>query len=277
MRPRLFGHKLSIPAMIGLVIIVINVIAAVGAPIIAPFDQAEVVGDAWGDADATNWLGLDNLGRDLFSRLLYGARMSIGLSLLITCLSFTIGVITGFTAAITKGWVDTLLSRLVDLVLSMPTLIFAFVVLSVLGTELPVLVITLALLDSVKVFRLARALAMNISALEYVEVARVRGEGLWWVITREILPNAAAPLIAEFGLRFSFAFLFIAALSFLGLGVQPPLADWGSMVRDYKDMIALDVPAPFYPAGAIAVLTIGVNFVVDWMLSIHSRGFGDSA
>lgn len=277
MRPRLFGHKMSIPAMIGLVIIVINVIAAVGAPILAPFDQAEVVGDAWGDADATNWLGLDNLGRDLFSRLLFGARMSIGLSLLITCLSFTIGVITGFTAAISKGWVDTLLSRLVDLVLSMPTLIFAFVVLSVLGTALPVLVITLALLDSVKVFRLARALAMNISALEYVEVARVRGEGLWWVITREILPNAAAPLIAEFGLRFSFAFLFIAALSFLGLGVQPPLADWGSMVRDYKDMIALDVPAPFYPAGAIAVLTIGVNFVVDWMLSIHSRGFGDSA
>ena len=144
-------------------------------------------------------------------------------------------------------------------------------------TDLGVLVVTLACLDSVKVFRLARALAVNVSALEYVEVARLRGEGLWWVITREILPNATAPLIAEFGLRFSFAFLFVAALSFLGLGVQPPTADWGSMVRDYRDVIALDLAAPFYPAGAIALLTIGVNFVVDWLLAIQSRGYGEGA
>ncbi len=274
---RLFGHKLPITAVLGLLIILINVLAALGAPILAPFDQSDVIGDAWDDPSAAHWLGLDNLGRDLFSRLLYGARMSIGLSLIITCISFFIGIVGGFTAAISRGWVDTALSRLVDLVLSMPTLIFAFIVLSVLGTALPVLVITIALLDSVKVFRLARALAVNLNALEYVEVARVRGEGLWWVIRKEILPNAAAPLIAEFGLRFSFAFLFIAALSFLGLGVQPPNADWGSMVRDYRDMIALDVAAPFYPAGAIALLTIGVNFVVDWMLSIHSRGHGEGA
>ncbi len=274
---RLFGHKLPITAVIGLVIIAINVLAALGAPILAPFNQSDVIGDAWDDPSALHWLGLDNLGRDLFSRLLYGARMSIGLSLVITCISFFIGIVGGFTAAISRGWVDTALSRLVDLILSMPTLIFAFIVLSVLGTALPVLVITIALLDSVKVFRLARALAVNLNALEYVEVARVRGEGLWWVIRKEILPNAVAPLIAEFGLRFSFAFLFIAALSFLGLGVQPPDADWGSMVRDYRDMIALDVAAPFYPAGAIALLTIGVNFVVDWMLSIHSRGHGEGA
>ncbi len=274
---RLLGHKLSIPAAIGLLIVAINLIAAVGAPLLAPFGQADVLGDAWADPDPQHWLGLDNLGRDLFSRLLYGARMSIGLSLIITCLSFAIGVTAGFAAALSRGWIDTALSRLVDLILSMPTLIFAFIVLSVLGTELPVLVVTVALLDSVKVFRLARALAMNLGALEYVEVARVRGEGLWWVIRKEILPNAMAPLIAEFGLRFSFAFLFIAALSFLGLGVQPPFADWGSMVRDYRDMIAYDIAAPLYPAAAIAVLTIGVNFVVDWTLSIHSRGHGEGA
>ncbi len=274
---RLLGHRLTIPALIGLIIIALNVIAALGAPLIAPFDQADVVGDAWGDPDPQHILGLDNLGRDLFSRLIYGARMSIGLSFVITCLSFFIGVVTGFTAAVMRGWVDLGLSRLVDLLLSMPTLIFAFIILSVLGTDLPVLIITIAILDSVKVFRLARALAMNIAAMEYVEVARVRGEGLWWVITKEILPNAMAPLIAEFGLRFSFAFLFIAALSFLGLGVQPPDADWGSMVRDYRDMINLDSLAPLYPAGAIAILTIGVNFVVDWMLSIHSRSHGEGA
>ena len=274
---RLFGHKLPLTAAIGLLIIAINLIGAIGAPVIAPFGQADIVGDAWADPSAAHIMGLDNLGRDLFSRLLYGARMSIGLSLVITLLSFSIGVTMGFAAAISRGWVDVALSRFVDLILSMPTLIFAFIVLSVLGTSIPVLIVTVAILDSVKVFRLARALAMNIGALEYVEVARVRGEGLWWVIRREILPNALAPLIAEFGLRFSFAFLFIAALSFLGLGIQPPLADWGSMVRDYRDVINLDLPAPLFPAGAIALLTIGVNFVVDWMLSIHSHAHGDGA
>ena len=274
---RLFGHRLTIPALIGIIIIAINVAAAVGAPVIAPFDQADIVGDAYADPTPLHILGLDNLGRDLFSRLIYGARMSIGLSFITTCLSFGIGIITGFSAAVLRGWVDLLLSRLVDLLLSMPTLIYAFIILSVLGTDLVAIIVTIAVLDSTKVFRLSRALAMNIAALEYVEVAKVRGEGLWWVIRREILPNALAPLIAEFGMRFSFTFLFIAALSFLGLGVQPPLADWGSMVRDYRDMINLDAMAPLYPAGAIAILTIGVNFVVDWMLSIHSRAHGEGA
>ena len=274
---RLFGHRLTLTALIGIVIIGANLVVAIGAPLIAPFDQASVLGDAWDDPSTQHLLGLDNLGRDLLSRLIYGARMSIGLAFVITCLSFAIGVVTGFAAAVLRGWVDPLLSRLVDLLLAMPTLIFAFIILSVLGTALPVLIITIAVLDSPKVFRLSRALAMNIAALEYVEVAKVRGERLWWVIRREILPNAMAPLVAEFGLRFSFAFLFIAALSFLGLGIQPPAADWGSMVRDYRDMINLDAMAPLYPAGTIAILTIGVNFVVDWMLAIHSRAHGAGA
>ena len=274
---RLFGHRLTFTALIGLIIITANLLVVVGAPLIAPHDQASILGDAWADPTAQFPLGLDNLGRDLLSRLIYGARMSIGLAFVITCLSFALGIVTGFAAAVLRGWADTLLSRIVDLLLSMPTLIFAFIVLSVLGTNLTVLILTIAILDSTKVFRLSRALAMNIAALEYVEVAKVRGEGLWWVIRKEILPNALAPLVAEFGLRFSFAFLFIAALSFLGLGVQPPNADWGSMVRDYRDMINLDVMAPLYPAGAIALLTIGVNFVVDWMLAIHSHAHGDGA
>jgi len=274
---RLFGHKLTITAQIGIAIVIINIAAAVFAPLIAPFDQAEIVGDAWADPDGTYWLGLDNLGRDLFSRMLFGARMSIGLSLVITCLSFCIGIFAGFAAAVAGRWLDILLSRIVDLLLSLPTLIFAFVLLSVLGTDLPVLIGTIAILDSTRVFRLSRAVAMNIVVLEYVEAAKVRGEGLWWIVRREILPNAVPPLVAEFGLRFCFTFLFIAALSFLGLGVQPPEADWGSMVKDYRDMINLGVAAPLYPAAAIALLTVGVNFVVDWMLSIHSRGHGEGA
>ncbi len=274
---RIMGHKLSITAQIGLVIIAVNLFVAIFAPLIAPYDQTIVVGDAWADPDGQHWLGLDNLGRDLLSRLIYGARMSIGLSLAITALSFGIGIITGFGAAVSGGWVDQALSRLVDLLLSMPTLIFAFVILSVLGSGLLVLIVTIAILDSTKVFRLARSVAVGLVSLEFVEAARLRGEGWWWIITREILPNAVAPLTAEFGLRFCFTFLFIAALSFLGLGVQPPAADWGSMVKDYRDMINFGSAAPLYPAAAIAILTIGVNFVVDWMLAIHSRGQGGSA
>jgi peptide/nickel transport system permease protein len=274
---RILGHKLSITAQIGLAIIALNLIVAIFAPLIAPFDQTSVLGDAWADPDSQHWLGLDNLGRDLLSRLIYGARMSIGLSLVITALSFCIGIIAGFAAAVAGGWVDQALSRLVDLLLSMPTLIFAFVILSVLGSGIPVLIITIALLDSTKVFRLARSVAVGIVSLEFVEAARLRGEGWWWIVTREILPNAIPPLTAEFGLRFCFTFLFIAALSFLGLGVQPPDADWGSMVKDYRDMINFGSAAPLYPAGAIALLTIGVNFVVDWMLSVHSRGQGEGA
>lgn len=274
---KLFGHRTTLTAQIGLAIIAFNLFVALFAPLIAPFDQAEIVGPAWGDADGTHWMGLDNLGRDMMSRMIYGARMSIGLSLAITLLAFFIGIVAGFAAAISGGWVDMALSRLVDLLLSMPTLIFAFIVLSVLGTDLVVLVITIAVLESTRVFRLSRAVAMTIGVMEYVEAAKVRGEGLWWIIRAEILPNAVPPLVAEFGLRFCFVFLFVAALSFLGLGIQPPLADWGSMVKDYSAMINLGMLAPLFPAGAMAALTIGVNFVVDWMLSIHARPAGDGA
>ncbi len=274
---RLFGYKMTVTAQIGLAIVLMNLFVALSAPLIAPYGQATPVGDPWAAADWQHWLGLDNLGRDLMSRLIYGARLTIGLALIITALSFSIGIVTGFAAAVSGGWIDQALSRVVDLLLSMPTLIFAFVVLSVLGTAIPVLIVTIAILDSTKVFRLARSVAMGLVNLEFVEAARLRGEGWWWIIRREILPNAIPPLTAEFGLRFCFTFLFVASLSFLGLGVQPPDADWGSMVRDYKDMIDYGSIAPMYPAGCIALLTIGVNFVVDWMLSIHSRGQGEGA
>ena len=273
----LFGHRTSLAANIGLVIIVANLAIAILAPWIAPYGEAEIVGNAWAAPSARHWLGLDNLGRDLMSRMMYGARVSIGLAVLITALSFSIGIVTGFAAAVSGRWVDAALSRGVDLMLAMPTLIFAFVVLSVLGTSIPVLVVTIAILDSTRVFRLSRAVAISINVLEFVEAAKARGEGLWWIIRAEILPNAMPPLVSEFGLRFCFTFLFVAALSFLGLGIQPPNADWGSMVKDYRDMINLGMLAPLYPASAIALLTIGVNFVVDWMLAIHSRPAGEGA
>ena len=274
---QIFGHRLNLSAWIGLAIVVINLLAALLAPVIAPYGQAELVGDVWAPPSAQFWLGLDNLGRDMFSRLLYGARTTISIALLITICSFAIGIITGFAAAILGGWIDTTLSRFVDAMMAIPTLIFGLIILSVLGTSIPVLIGTIAILDSTRVFRLCRAVGLNITVLDYVEVARLRGEGLWWVMRREVLPNALPPLITEFGLRFCFAFLFIAALSFLGLGIQPPLADWGGMVRDNAQAINFGGMAPLIPAAAIGQLTIAVNLVVDWLLSIHSRPHGEGA
>ncbi len=274
---RLGSHRLSVGACIGFAIILVNLVAIVLAPWIAPHGEAELVGDVWAPPSPDAWLGLDSLGRDMLSRVLIGGRTSVTIALLITLIEFSIGVVAGFTAATAGRWVDFVLSRLVDTLMSIPQLILALIVLSVLGTSIPVLIGTVAILESTRVFRLSRAVAMNISVLEYVEAARLRGEGLWWIMRREILPNAMPPLIAEFGLRFCFALLFIASLSFLGLGVQPPNADWGSMVRDNATAINFGGIAPLVPAAAIAILTVGVNLVVDWFLSIHGRAHGEGA
>ena len=271
----LLGHRLSVSAVVGLSITAINIAAVALAPWIAPYGQAELVGDVWAAPSAQSWLGLDNLGRDILSRLLFGGRTSVTLALLITVLSFVIGIFLGFAAATTRRWVDIALSRMVDTLMAIPSLIMALVVLSVLGTSLPVLVGTIAVLEATRVFRVSRSVAMNIVVLDYVEAARLRGEGLWWVMRREVLPNALPPLIAEFGLRFCFSLLFVASLSFLGLGVQPPEADWGSMVHDNATAINFGGIAPLLPAAAIALLTIGVNLVVDWLLSIHGRAHGE--
>jgi peptide/nickel transport system permease protein len=202
----------------------------------------------------------------MFTGRNYGARNTIGIAFLSTTLAFLLGSIMGLLAATLGGWVDQLLSRIVDIILSIPTLIFLLMVLAILGTEIPNVIGSIAVLYSAPVFRLARAVSMNVVVLDFVEVARLRGEGIWWIITREVLPNSLPPLVAEFGLRFCFVFLVISALSFLGLGIQPPTADWGSMVRDNATLITYGDITPLLPAAAIAVLTVGVNFVVDWFL-----------
>lgn len=255
-----------VSAKVGIVIVFLWIFIGLFAGVLAPYGETEVVGSVWEEWSAETMLGTDQLGRDLLTRIIYGARNTIFIALLTTILSFFIGITSGFMAAALGGWTDQLLSRIVDILLSIPILIFSLMLLSVLGTSVPVLIIVLAMLDSTRVFRLARSVSMDIVVMDYVEVARLRGEKLWWIMRREILPNAVAPLIAEFGLRFCFVFLLISALSFLGLGLQPPTADWGSMVRENAGAISFGILTPLIPALAIASLTIGVNLVVDWML-----------
>jgi peptide/nickel transport system permease protein len=274
---KLFGHKPTLTAWVGIFIVSVFVLAAVFAPWIAPYGEADTVSDTWDPPSWQFWLGTDNIGRDLLSRVIYGARTTIGVALITTILSFLLGTTMGIWAAVGGKAVDQVLSRIVDVMLSIPLLVFALIVLSMFGSSLPALILTIAVLDSTRVFRLARSVAINLVVLEYVEAATLRGEGIWWIIRREILPNALPPMISEFGLRFCFNFLFVASLSFLGLGIQPPLADWGGMVRDNGRAISFGLTAPLWPAMAIAMMTIGVNMIVDWILSINARPSGASA
>lgn len=259
--------NIPISALIGLFFTALYFLGAIFAPLLAPYGVGEIVGDVWEPSSSDYLLGTDNIGRDLLSRMIYGGRTTIFIATAATVLSFTLGSVLGFFAAVMGGWVDQALSRFVDLVMSIPTLIFALVVLSVAPVTIPMLILVMGLLDATRVYRLARAVAVDIEVMDYVEAARLRGEKTAWIIFREILPNALSPLIAEMGLRFIFAVLFVSTLSFLGLGVQPPEADWGGIVKENKEGIVYGIPAALIPAFAIATLAISVNLVADWVLN----------
>ena len=264
--------KSPISARFGLIVIAIYIFVALFAPWLAPYGESQVFPAPYEPWSKEFIFGTDQIGRDILSRMIYGARNTVGIAVATTALAFLIGGVLGLAAAIAKGWVDQLLSRLVDALMAIPSLIFALVLLSIFGTNVINLIMIIALLDSTRVFRLTRAVSLNVVVMDFVEAARLRGEGLAWIMRREILPNILPPLIAEFGLRFCFVFLTIAALSFLGVGIQPPTADWGSMVRENASLIQFaqyDLKAgltPLLPAAAIALLTVAVNFVVDWFL-----------
>jgi peptide/nickel transport system permease protein len=288
---RLF-RQMPLTAAFGILIILIYAVLAIFAGVIAPHGQEEVFarvnvlpgGDVALGGDPAHPLGTDQIGRDLLSRLIYGAQNTVGIAFATTCLAFFLGASFGFLAATLGGWLDQVLSRMVDVLMAIPALIFALLLMTIAsawaGNQPWLLTVymifIIAIIDSTRVFRLARAVGANIVVMDYIEAAKLRGEGLPYLIFREILPNATAPLLAEFGLRFCFVFLTIASLSFLGVGIQPPLADWGTMVRDLSQFInfaafsPLTASLPLLAAGAIALLTVAVNFVVDWMLQKSS-------
>lgn len=248
--------------------------AAALAPIIAPYSQTQTFDAVLAPWSSQFWLGTDQLGRDVFSRLLFGGRNSILIAVAATTLSFSVGVTAGSISAIRGGWTDQIMSRVNDILMAIPTLIFALMLLSVFGTSVLNLVLIIAFLDATRVYRLTRAVSLNVVAMEFVEVARMRGEGWIWVMRREILPNIIPTLVAEFGIRFCYVFLTVAALSFLGVGIQPPTADWGSMVRENSSLVGfLDSDpmlalTPLIPAFAIGMVTISMNLIIDWTLQL---------
>lgn len=259
-------RKAPYTAQFGCLVIIAYITVALFAPWLAPYGESEIVGTEFGLWGEPFLLGTDNLGRDMLTRLIYGARNTVGIALITTLLAFFLGGGMGIMAAVLGGWYDQLSSRAVDVLMAIPSLIFAMLLLTIFGTSVITLIIIIGVLDSTRVFRIARAVSMGVVVMDYIESAKLRGEGVRWITLKEVLPNIMPPLVAEFGLRFCFVFLTISALSFLGLGLQPPTADWGSMVRDNASLITYGDITPLLPAAAIALLTIGVNFVVDWFL-----------
>ncbi len=277
--------KLSWTGKLGVAIVAFWIIMVAIGPLISPFHEADIIGDdsylpLWSttEGEGLHVLGTDYLERDIFSRILWGARTTVGISFLATILAYLMGVTAGIAAAVKKGWTDMILSRINDAILSLPTIMLGLLIVVALGTSIPILIGTAAIIYASSVYRIARAYGQEIMVMDYVESAQARGETIWWIIFREVLPNAAMPLATDFGLRLVFIVLFISSLSFLGLGIQPPAADWGSMVRQNLEAMqtatGYGILAPVWPALAIASFTIAINLIVD---DISAKSGGDLA
>ena len=269
--------RFSVTGWVGLVVVVVWCLVAILGPLLAPYGENELpFPEAYAEFQAPQvgaWLGTDVADRDILSRLMYGAGRTIGISLAATMLAYLIGVVLGITAAVSSPKIDMVISRINDAFLSLPTIMLGLVVVAAVGSSIPILICTAGVIYATLVFRLARALAQDIIVMDFVEVAHLRGEGLWWIISREIWPNAAIPLLTDFGLRLIYVILFVSSLSFLGLGVQPPQADWGSMVRENLGALQYgkSIFSVLTPAIAIASLTVAINLIVD-DISAHGGG-----
>jgi peptide/nickel transport system permease protein len=261
---RKFAYRMNLVGMAGFAIIAFWAIIALIAPWIIPYPVGEIVDfDYFGPMSQQFWLGSDYLGRDMLSRILMGARYTVGISLVAVTIACFSGVVLGMIAAVSGGWVDTLLSRFLDAMNSIPSKLFGLVVVAAVGSSIPVLVLTLAVIYTPGSYRFARALAVNINTMDFITVARARGEGTLYLVASEILPNIVGPVLADLGLRFVFIVLLLSGLSFLGLGVQPPFADWGALVRENIGGLPFGAPAVIFPSIAIATLTISVNLLID--------------
>lgn len=261
------------PGLLGAALLMAWLLAAAFGPLLLGQDGADMGnGDVFAPMSAHHWLGTDYLGRDMLARVIQGARYTVGIALLATLLASSIGTVLALLAAASAPWVDAVLSRSIDTLTSIPSKMLALIMVAAFGSTLPMLIPTAALIYVPGAFRIARSLAVNINAMDYVTVARTRGEGRLYIMLHEILPNMVNPMLADLGLRFVYVVLLLASLSFLGLGVQPPDADWGSLVRENIGALANGSAAIIAPALAIASLTIAVNLLIDNLPGRTARG-----
>lgn len=261
---RRLGYHMNLTGVVCALVVLFWAVIAVTGPWLMPYPPGEIVDfDYFGPMTRALWFGSDYLGRDMVSRILMGARYTVGISLAAVVLACAGGTLLGMSAAVTGGWIDICLSRFLDALNSIPSKLFGLVMVAAVGSSIPVLILVLAVIYLPGAYRFSRALAVNIDTMDFVTVARARGERTPYLITREILPNMTGPVLADVGLRFVFIVLLLSGLSFLGLGVQPPYADWGSLVRENISGLPFGAPAVLIPSLAIASLTISVNLLID--------------
>ena len=266
-------RRLPLAAVIGGAIFTFWLVIALVGPWLAPDDAGGVTGDdVFAPISALHPLGTDYLGRDMLSRILHGAPYTIGLALAAVLVASVGGTALAMCAAAAGGWFDAIVSRIVDTMLSIPHKLLALIIVAGFGTSVPLLILTAGIGYMPGAYRIARALAVNVQAMDYVQAARARGEGMAYITIREMLPNMIRPVLADFGLRFLFIVLLLSGLSFLGLGIQPPHADWGSLVRENIIGLSEGAPAVVMPAIAIATLTIAVNLAIDGLAGRKRRG-----
>ena len=249
---------------LGLLVVLTWLLVAALAPWLVPAGTQDIGAlPVFAAPDGTHWLGADYLGRDMLGRVALGARYTVGVALVSVLLASSIGTVLALCAAVSGGWLDAVLSRGMDTLISIPSKLFALIMVAAFGSSVPLLVVTAAVIYVPGAFRIARALAINIVALDYVIVARTRGETRWHLMLHEVLPNIIGPMLVDLGLRFVYVLLLLASLSFLGLGVQPPAADWGTLVRENLGALWQGGMAVVAPALAIGSLTMAVNLLVD--------------
>ncbi|MDX7950548.1 ABC transporter permease [Lichenihabitans sp. Uapishka_5] len=249
---------------VGFAIVLFWAVVAILAPVLIRYPVGQIVDtDYFGSGSSTLWMGSDYLGRDVFSRIVMGARYTVGISLVAVVFACGSGVVLGIVAAVAGGRLDSVLSRFLDAMNSIPSKLFGLMMVAAVGSSIPWLITTLAVIYMPGAFRFARSLAVNVNAMDFVTVARIRGEGVLYLVLREILPNITGPVLADTGLRFVFIVLLLSGLSFLGLGVQPPNADWGALVHENLQGLVFGAPAVVYPCLAIASLTVSVNLLID--------------
>lgn len=273
-RPQRARIRLSATGRVGLTLVIFWILIALLGPWLVTHRPGAVVStEVFASMSLRFPLGTDYLGRDMLSRILIGARYTVGLALAAALAASLAGTVLGLLAAISKRWVDEVVSRTLDALICIPSKIFALVMVAAFGSSAPFLLLTAALSYTPGAFRISRSLAVDLSVMDYVQAARVRGERQLHIACIEILPNMINPMLADFGLRFMFIVLLLSGLSFLGLGVQPPAADLGSLIRENISGLGEGAPAVILPAIAVATLTIGVNLMID-ALPGHARAKG---
>lgn len=251
-------------ALVGLIIVGTYLFTAFFGPLLAPYPYTEFhLSDTLHPPSAQYWFGTDQFGRDIFSRVLVGSRNIFILAATATALGLILGITIGLIAGYYGRLLDEVLMRLMDVMMSFPSLLLALLILSMLGPDLINIIIGIAIVFMPRVARVVRSVVLGIRTHEFVDAARVRGESDFYIMVREILPNATGPIIVEGSIRTSYAILLGAALGFLGLGVQPPAPDWGLQVSEGRNFILAAPWVVAFPSLAIASLVVGVNLLAD--------------